>query len=31
MTIGRVPFGVAGVSKYVELGLLLFGGIPPVA
>ena len=31
MTIGHVPTGVAGVAKFIELGMLLFGGVPPVA
>lgn len=29
MTIGHVPTGVAGITKLLELGATLFGGIPP--
>jgi hypothetical protein len=31
MTIGHVPTGVAGVTKFLEIGVMLFTGIPPVA
>lgn len=31
MTIGHIPTGVAGVTKFLEIGAALFLGIPPVA